>query len=186
MAKRLNNTLYYCEIIAYVDRKLCYVQNEERYLFSGRYKTKILPSDLPEWYLYGRYYKSWGYMSTKGIVDLVYHPNMHTNHFLKDDFLYISYKDKIEPVTDEERKIKEYRYSRYKGYDQLVCGSEIIDILKGAKKYSNYDIAPIIEKLKEKEKWLRETYPEHFGCDNWKYDIEEDFKSDISKQITER
>ena len=125
-------------------------------------------------------------MSAKGIVDLVYHPNMHTNHFLKDDFLYISYKDKIEPVTDEERKIKEYRYSRYKGYDQLVCGSEIIDILKGAKKYSNYDISPIIEKLKEKEKWLRETYPEYFGYDNWKYDIEEDFKSDISKQITER
>ena len=74
-------------------------------------------------------------MSAKGIVDLVYHPNMHTNHFLKDDFLYISYKDKIEPVTDEERKIKEYRYSRYKGYDQLVCGSEIIDILPGAAKY---------------------------------------------------
>lgn len=184
--KRLNNTLYYCEKIAYIDRKLCYIQNADGYLFSGRYKTKILPKDLPEWYLYGRYYKSWGYMSAKGIVDLVYHPNRHTNHFLKDDFLYISYKDKIEPVTDEERKIREYRYSRYKGYDHLVNGGEIIDILKGARKYSNYDISPIIEKMKEKVQWLREKYPEYFEDGCWNFNIDEEFEGDIDEWAKQR
>ena len=186
MADRFKNTLYLMTRIKRIDGRMQMIENEDGTLFSGCHKTKIRPEDLPEWYLYGRYYKRWGYMSTKGIVDLVYRPNMHVNHFLKDDFLYISYKEKIEPVTEEEKKTRLYCYEYYKGYDEVVFGSEIIDILKGARQYSEYDITPIIEQIREKEKWLRNAYPDHFSHENWKYDLDEVFDEEISSFARKR
>ena len=38
---------------------------------------------FPEWYAYGRYYKRWGFMSTKGITDMLYIPHKFSNHYLK-------------------------------------------------------------------------------------------------------
>ena len=36
-------------------------------LFSGGiYPTKIKIDDLPDWYVFGRVYKHWGYLSAKG------------------------------------------------------------------------------------------------------------------------
>ena len=186
MADRFKNTLYLMTRIKRIDGRMQMIENEDGTLFSGCHKTKIRPEDLPEWYLYGRYYKRWGYISTKGIVDMVYRPNMHVNHFLKDDFLYISYKEKIEPVTEEEKKTRLYCYEYYKGYDEVVFGSEIIDILKGARQYSGYDITPIIEQIREKEKWLRNAYPDHFSHENWKYDLDEVFTEEISSFARKR
>ena len=37
--------------------------------------TKIKAKDLPEWYVHGRFYKRFGYLSSKGVVDLHYIPN---------------------------------------------------------------------------------------------------------------
>ena len=72
--------------------KMIYGKDET--LFSGGiYPTKITASDLPEWYVHGRYYKHWGYLSAKGVKSLVYEPSKFSNHMFKDDFLYISYKD---------------------------------------------------------------------------------------------
>ena len=119
-------------------------------------------------------------MSTKGIVDIVYRPNMHFNHFLKDDRLYISYNSKIEPVSEKDKEDKYLRYEHFKGYDEVVSGSEIIDILKGARQYSNFDIKTIIEQIREKEKWLRDAFPNEFGQKQWEYDIDQDFAEDIS------
>jgi len=117
MADRFKRTLYMLTRFKIIDGHICTIANEDGTLFSGRYKTKMHPTDLPDWYLYGRYYKRWGYMSTKGIVDMVYRPNLHVNHFLKDDFLYISYKEKIKPVTEEDKKKdRMLRYEEYKGY----------------------------------------------------------------------
>ena len=188
MGKRLNNKLYTHTILAFEKGKFYAKSNSDGSLFSGRHKTKIYPSDLPEWYLYGRYYRMWGYMSTKGIVDMLYRPNMHVNHFLKDDFLYISYDKKIEAVTAEDREKNEklYRYERYKGYDEVVFGREIIEILKGARQYSNYDIRSIIEQIKEKEIWLRGAHPREFSYEQWKYDVEEDFATGISDYARRR
>ena len=74
---------------------LC-VENEDGYLFSQAiYPTKIKAEDLPEWYMYGRYYKCFGYLSAKGVVDMKYVPSRYSNHFLKDDFLFISYNSMI-------------------------------------------------------------------------------------------
>ena len=187
MADRFKRTLYMLTRFKIIDGHICTIANADGTLFSGRYKTKMHPTDLPEWYLYGRYYKRWGYMSTKGIVDMVYRSNLHVNHFLKDDFLYISYKEKIEPVTEEDIKIdRMLRYEEYKGYDEVVFGSEIIDILKGARQYSGFDIAPIIEQIKEKEKWLRNKYPDEFSEERWKYDVDAKFAEDISSFARKR
>ena len=125
-------------------------------------------------------------MSTKGIVDMVYRPNMCFNHFLKDDFLYISYKNKIEPLTEEEKQHGLFCYDYFKGYDEVVCGNEIIEILKGAREYSSYDITSIIEQIRVKLKWLREAYPEEFGEEKWNYDLDEDFAEGISDFATRK
>ena len=92
MGNRFKNTLYTIEDIKFIDGQHSYVRNDDGTLFSGPYRTKIKPEDLPEWYMYGRYYKRFGYMSTKGITDMVYIPSRYSNHYLKDDCLLISYK----------------------------------------------------------------------------------------------
>ena len=48
----------------------------DRHLLAyGRYRTKIYPADLPEWYVGGYMYKRHGFMSAKGVKHLFYKPN---------------------------------------------------------------------------------------------------------------
>lgn len=171
MRNRFKNTLYKIEDIKTVDGHLRYVRNEDGTLFSGPYKTKIKPEDLPEWYMYGRYYKRWGYMSTKGITDMVYLPNLVFNHFLKDDCLLIAYGGKIVEDKPEERR----RLDRYCGYDERVWGNEIITILRGARKYSGIDIKPYIEEVRKKKEWLQQAHPQEFASDRWDVNIDQLF-----------
>ena len=168
MRNRFRNKLYTEEDIKMVDGHLRYVRNEDGTLFSGRYKTKIKPEDLPEWYLHGRYYKRWGYLSAKGITDMVYIPNLVFNHFLKDDCLLIAYGGKI----TEDKPEESYRLNRYSGYDERVWGSEIITMLCGARKYSGIDIKPFIEEVRKKKEWLQEAHPREFGVDVWDCDVD--------------
>lgn len=67
--KRLNNTLYLEERLKWFEKekRFCYIYNEDGALFSGVYRTKIYPSDLPEWYIRGQYYRQFGYLSTIGL-----------------------------------------------------------------------------------------------------------------------
>ena len=83
MRNRFKNTLYTVEDLKYLNGRWQYVRSEDGTLFSGPYRTKIKPEDLPEWYVCGRYYKRFGYMSTKGIADLLYIPCRFSNHYLK-------------------------------------------------------------------------------------------------------
>ena len=172
MTKRFKNQLYTKEIHVIRNHQICFVENDDGTLFSGHHRTKILPEDLPKWYVYGRYYKCWGYLSTKGITDLLYIPNKFSNHFLKDDFLYIAYGGKIEKA---DSKNYASTYERYIGFDERICGSEIIDILKGARLYSNYDISGFIQQLKEKKEWLIKQFPEEFGHNKWYFNVEQCF-----------
>lgn len=169
--KKLNNNLYFAEQIVWNGGRW-YKKNSDGALFSGVYKTKIYPEDLPEWYLFGRYYKRFGYMSTKGIKDMVYKPSKWSNHFLKDDFLFISYSGKITKTENPQSSLDDYD-----GYDRMVYGHEILEILKGAREYSGYDISTFIEQLKEKKKWMAEHFPEEY--ENWNFDIDEWFKKPI-------
>lgn len=132
---RFKSNLYTIERRVWRNHKLCWIQNDDFTLFSGHHKTKIKEEDLPEWYVFGRYYKLWGFLSTKGITDLQYIPNLWINHFLKDDCLLISYGGKIEEHPDS------IGFEKYSGVDERVWGNEILDVLKGARMFSEYDIA---------------------------------------------
>ena len=175
MSNRFKNTLYTLGDYKRVGRHIRYVTNEDGTLFSGHYRTKIRPEDLPEWYLYGRYYKRFGYMSTKGITDMLYIPSRFSNHYLKDDCLLISYGGSITEVTDPDLSA----YERYQGWNERVWGNEIITILRGARKYSGYDIQPFIEKLKWKKEYMQTAFPDPFNPERWnKIDVDELFSED--------
>ena len=65
------------------DRWHQYTEDENGYLFAhGIHAAKIKAEDLPEWYVYGRYYSCFGYLSAKGVVDMKYAPIRYSNHFL--------------------------------------------------------------------------------------------------------
>ena len=80
-----------------------------------------------------------------------YIPNLWINHFLKDDCLLISYSGKIEEHPDS------IGFEKYSGVDERVWGNEILDVLKGARMFSEYDIAPIMEQIREKQHILIEN-----------------------------
>lgn len=168
---RFKSRLYSEEKIVYIKGEARRHTNRDGTLFSGNYPTKIIPSMLPEWYARGRYYKRWGYLSVKGITDLKYIPNRFTNHFLKDDFLLISYGGELV----EKDAPRGSTLDRYDGVDEYVFGNEILTVLKGAREFSNYDISPIIEQIKDKVEMLAEKYPEDFGKDQWDFDADEYF-----------
>ena len=130
---RFKNNLYTIERRVWKNHEWCLMQNEDFTLFSGYHKTKIVEEDLPEWYVFGRYYKMQGFLSTKGITDLRYIPNIWVNHFLKDDCLLISYGGKI------VEKAEDRDFDKYSGVDERVWGNEILNVLKGAEKFSGYD-----------------------------------------------
>lgn len=109
-------------------------------------------ADLPEWYVRGRYYKRLGYLSAKGIANMVYIPSMFSNHFLKGDTMLISYKGKI-TIQNEDTT---FYMDKYSGYDYCIHG---IEILKGTRDYSQYDIDLIFSQITQKIQWLKEKIP---------------------------
>ena len=160
--KKLAN-FYFCYDYKY-DAKLrefVRVESSEGYLLlSGKYrqyKTKILPSDLPEWYVYGYFYKRHGYMSAKGIKDLAYRPQKHWNHMFKDDVLFISYEKQITHTGDT--------VTSFDGYDELIFGRTIIVFLLAAEKYSGYDITGIKQQIEDKRMWLKATFPDAYQAE---------------------
>ena len=139
------------------------IYGEDGTLFSqGRHKTKLRPSDLPEWYVRGRYYKHFGYLSAKGVRHLYYRPNLFTNHMFKDDFLFISYDCEIIPNED---------ILQITGSDEYIYDWEIVDFLKTAEKYSGCDISNIKAEIEQKRVWFKEHFPEDYvrevgACDS--------------------
>ena len=125
------------------------------YLYSyGKYPTKILPSVLPPWYVRGYMYKRQGYMSAKGVKHLLYVPNYTFNHLFKDDSLFISYDEAIEPTVSTDSG---FRW--YSGYKHVLSGSLIVDFVEAAAEYSDYDITEIMKEIEKKKAW----YEEHYG-----------------------
>ena len=164
--KKIRKNLYTLQKIVYKDHQLQYVEDENGYLFSDkRYPTKIRSEDLPEWFVYGIYYRCLGYMSAKGVVDLKYVPNLWINHFLKDDFLLVSYHNPIQEISVDKRGV-----DKYAGYDKSIYGTAILDFLKAVRKYSDIDISEVIKQIQEKADLLPKTHPAEFG--NFKFDVQ--------------
>ena len=150
MSKKINPNLY-------MESKICWKEfaaeyDTQGYLFSGgRYRTKILPEDLPEWFVYGYIYKRHGFISAKGLRHLLYVPNYtFKNHLHKYDTLFISYNAIIEPCRGEDN------FSWYKGYDHAIGGPLIVEFVEAAGKYSNYDVRDIQQEIAKKRAWYEE------------------------------
>lgn len=132
-------------------------RNPDGYLYAyGHYRTKIFPSDLPEWYVRGYMYKTQGYMSAKGVKHLYYKPNyVFDNHLYKYDTLFISYDEPITPTVSENC------FNWFEGYKHVLDGSTMVDFLDAVEKYSNYDVSEIRKEFEKKEKWYYERHPEN-------------------------
>ena len=148
----------------YTERKLPTLANitsgrpehPEKYLYSkGKYLTKIKKEDLPEHFIRGTYYRTEGYASAEGIKQMIYKPNMHINHMFKDDCLYVSYDKEIREEDTEYGKI-------HVGYDLKIWGWQIVEFLKAAEKYSNYDITEIKQQIEVKRQTFKEKYPSFY------------------------
>ena len=154
MNKRVKANLYTLEDIKWFPKEHThkYTRLDNNYLYAhyknGTYNTKLTSKDLPPWYTYGRFYKRWGYLNTKGIKYIKYKP-MKINHSLKDDCIMISYG---EPIIST-KSILDFEWYNC---DETVWGSEIINVLVYAEKYSNYDISGIIEQIWGKMERLKE------------------------------
>lgn len=125
------------------------------YLYSrGQYKTKITAEDLPRHFVYGWVYKVMGYVSVKGIKDIVYKPNYYTNHLHRDDILFVSYDM---PITTKENRFGSLDYF---DYDVLLWGPMIVDFIRAIRKLKSYDIESIAKEVKNKEDYFKTKYPE--------------------------
>ena len=104
-----------------------------------------------------------GYIRTSGVVDIGY-TYIKENHLFKDDYLYISYKEKLK---FEENKLGTLQYVNY---DMSICGNSIIPILLAIEVNSNVDINIVKEKIYEKVEWYKNNYKEdyirQFGNEN--------------------
>lgn len=175
MKKRFKQKYYSIEKIVFQPH-IHYETDPNGYLFADRtWKTKIKPEDLPPWFVYGRFYKCFGYMTTKGITDMVYIPSRFSNHFLKDDCLMIAYGGKIKELPYDGDHYS--RLDRYEGWDERVWGGEILSMIRGARKYSNYDISDLVKQLEDKVVYMRENFPDQFG--DFHYDVQEAMNREV-------
>lgn len=137
--------------------------NNENLYSMGRYPTKIKVEDLPEDYIKFQSRVIWymtGYLKASGVVDIDYKA-MKINHLFKDDYLYISYNEKL--------KVEKgwLGLDEIVNYDVCICGNDIIPILLAIKKYSNIDINKVKMKINDKLDWYRKNcsddYMRQFG-----------------------
>lgn len=154
MSKRFNSKLYLPSSFRLVREKGKYPHwktDPDGYLWAeGRYRTKILPSDLPDWYVKGYLYKRHGFLSAKGVVDIIYEPNYYIeNHWHKYDSLYVSYTRKMKRVPER------WGFTRCEDYDYVMDAGIAYDFLKKVKKYSpDFDTTEIERELHLKTCWF--------------------------------
>ena len=138
------------------DNEWYYYKDLNNYLFSmGIYKTKIKEADLPDYYIKVWQYPRYKYISFKAIKDIYYRPGFFTNHWRKDDFLFISYNDIIK-CNDRGFAIN---------YDELIYGLEIDAFMKALNEYGydNVKLEEIDPLMKKKDKWFQ-----YWEKHNWK------------------
>ena len=141
-------------------KQLRYFSNKP-YLYSNFiYKTKITKEDLPEWFVYGRYHKRFGYLSSKNIIKIKYKPNMWINHYLRDDNLILKYDDSLEIWVD---------------------GFDIINMINAIEKYNNIDLTY----LKHKINYKAEFYNRYHKEDCWFEPVENAFKHIKDEELFE-
>lgn len=125
------------------------------YLFScGKYRTKIKPEDLPEWFVAGYCYHQHGYFSAKGVKDIYYRPSRFTNHIFKDDFLFVSYNKPLVAKGDGSKR-------ELSNYDEILRGWLIVKFIKAMDQYSEVDTTAVKKQINEKLAWYQENWDVH-------------------------
>lgn len=154
--KRITATLYTETKAVHHKHGTHAVSDSPACLYSGgRFQTHILPTDLPEWYVYGTMNKRQGYISARGVKHLLYVPDFsNETQFLKSDLLFVSYSEPIVPVETEGVKW-------YGGYDHVLDGQIILDFVNAVGIYSSFDVGSIRKEIELKMKWFNE----HNGID---------------------
>lgn len=136
------------------------VDTDNEFLYShGVYPTKIKRENLPEDYIRIHSRVIWymiGYVKTSNVIDVDYQA-LKINHLFKDDYLYISYKNKLSYSEDE------HGFAEINNYDICICGNSIIPVLLGIEKYSNVDTSKVREKIIDKFNWWKEKYPDDYN-----------------------
>ena len=165
MNKKINSKLYSFTKIKFTRGVgLHYEELEDNCLYANlRNPTKITPEDLPEWFVKGRFYKNHGFISAKGVVDLVYKPNMWINHMFRDDSLYISYN---KPIVEYEEESFGRMRTEYKDYDYVIDGTYAIDFVAAVKKYSDFDTSAIEQAILDKVDYYVEKFPDEHESEN--------------------
>ena len=156
--KKINAPIYTCGKFGKDWRET--LDTDNPFLYShGRYPTKITKEDLPEDYIQIRSRVIWymtGFIKTSGIVDMDY-TWMRENHLFKDDYIYISYHEKLKIEADE------YGIKRITNEDLFVCGNAIVDIVLAAEKYSGFNTSKVRAKIEEKRIWHRDNESEEYA-----------------------
>lgn len=139
-----------------IDRRNWQINKDENgYLYSeGRYLTKIKKDDLPTDYIEFHSRTIWymdGFIKTSGVKDLFFEYRKD-NHFLKNDYLYISYDKKIEEIKDE------YGNDEVRYFDFIICGGDVLSILLNIEKNSSIDTTIVKNKINEKFRWWKDNY----------------------------
>ena len=129
------------------------------FLYSyGRYKTKITEEDLPEYYIPIHCRNIWymqGFLKISGIVDMDY-TYRKENHLFKDDYIYISYFEKLKWEKNS------WGFRDCINYDVCIDGNDIIEIVLAAEKYSGFDTREVRKKIEEKRIWLRDNEHDYY------------------------
>ena len=144
---------------------LYYYKDNDNYLFSrGIYKTKIKEEDLPNYFIKMWLYSRNKYISLKGIKYIYYRPSFFTNHWRKDDFLFISY--------DNEFTLNERGFA----YDSEISiyGPEIDHFIDELEKYEfdQNKINAIRNLMEKKGKWYK-YWKEHDWDGNYSFTSDE-------------
>ena len=137
---------------------------------NGTYASKMTEEKLPKSFVSVYYYRQWSFMQAKGVVDVRYCPAYWSgNHMYKDDYLLISYKERITCRTPEVRRIP---IDEYQGYDIILFGRSIIDFIDGVETFSHLDVSGIREEMRKKRIWYVRKNPSHQELSNNEIDFE--------------
>ena len=145
-----------------------YYIDKDNYLFSkGIYKTKIKEEDLPYYFVKIWLYPRYEYISLKGIKYIHYRPSFFTNHWRKDDFLFISY--------DNEFTLNDRGFSY--DCDVSIHGPEINNFIDELEKYgfNKNKISEIRKLMDKKDKWFN-YWEEHDWNGNYSSTTDEIWK----------
>ena len=146
----------------FVKKLMKILDRENKNLYSkGLYPTKIRKDDLPKDYIRFQSRTIWymtGYLKTSKVQD-VYYIYVKENHLFKDDYLYISYNNKLKIEKSK------YGFEDCIDYDFCICGNDIIPILFGIEKNSKINTTKVRNKIMEKFEWWKKNEVDDYK--NW-------------------